>query len=191
MNKILISNFIVLFILISFIFQCAPTVKTVEVSSNSTIENIFLYADSLFNIGNYDIAKLEYKKIRDNNKDKEIIAYAQFNLAFIDIYYDNPFADYNIALIEFKQFVSEFPNHPRVSAAKNWIKILTVLRGFSREYKGSTETLSIIKEKCDEYLKQYSILKNSYQRCDSVKDSLKQQIQVLERVIEEITKSQE
>jgi outer membrane protein assembly factor BamD (BamD/ComL family) len=161
------------------------------VSSNTPLEKNFAYADSLFTIGNYDIAKLEYSKIIDHSKDKEILAYARFNLALIEIYFDNPFADYNVALKEFKRFVSEFPNHPNANAAKNWIKILTVLRGFSREYKGSTETLTNIKEECNQYIKQYSNLKHLYQRCDSVKDSLKQQVQVLERVIEEITKSQE
>jgi outer membrane protein assembly factor BamD (BamD/ComL family) len=163
----------------------------VKESSISSSENQFNYADSLFGIGNYDIAKREYKKIRDNERDKKTIAYAQFNLAFIDVYFDNPFADYDIALEEFKRFISEFPNHPKASTAKNWIKILTVLRGFSREYKGSTETLTTIKEECDRYIKQFPILRNSYQRCEASKDSLINQVQVLERVIEEITKSQE
>lgn len=187
MNKMKICTYIVLFLVINCVVQCASTKKVISVPS---VMKPFTYADSLFQIGNYDIAKMEYSKLRDNEKDEEINAHAQFNLAFIDIYFDNPFADYDVALKEFKKFVSEFPNHPNASRANNWIKILTALRGFSREYKGNNETLTTMKEKCDQYVKQYSILKYSYQKCDSVRDSLIQQVKVLERVIEEITKSQ-
>jgi outer membrane protein assembly factor BamD (BamD/ComL family) len=145
-------------------------------------------ADSLFRIGNYEYAKTKYSKIRDNNPKSTQAAKAQYSLAYVNIYYDNPFADYNASLREFKRFATMYPTDTRIDMVNNWIRILTILQDFSKNFYGSSSQLRSLQNKQSTIFNDYSTIQDAYLRCDKSKDSLIQRIMILEGIIAEIDK---
>ena len=151
-------------------------------------DKVLAEADSLFRVGNYELSKLRYAKVRDDYPKTPSGARAQYSLGYIEVYFDNPFADYNAALREFKRFATMYPNDKRIDMVNNWIRILTILQDFGKSYYGSHSQLKQLKDKRSAIFKNYSTLQDAYLRCDKMADSLKQRIQILEGIIAEIDK---
>jgi len=166
----------------------AGCASSMAVSVYSYEDKLLAEADSLFRTGNYEYAKLKYTKIRDEYPKKLQGAKAQYSLAYINIYYDNPFADYNAALREFKRFAAMYPTDPRIDMVNNWIRILTILQDFGKNFYGSNSQLRALQDKQSSIFKNYSTIQDAYLRCDKTKDSLIQRIQILEGIIAEIDK---
>ncbi len=145
-------------------------------------------ADSLFKTGNYELAKNKYATIRNTNKNPAIVASAQYYLGYVNIYYDNPFADYEAALREFKRFASLFPNDERIELVNNWIRILTAMRNFDTGFQGNKKKLKNSQWRRNDISKNYSTLQEAYLNCDAMKDSLNRRIKILEGVIEKLGK---
>jgi outer membrane protein assembly factor BamD (BamD/ComL family) len=145
---------------------------------------MLVQADSLFRDEQYEIAKIQYTKIRDEFPQSPSGAQAQYNLGYINIYYDNPFADFGAALREFKRFQTDYPNDKRIIMVNNWIRLLTVMKDFDDGYNKSTEQLKTYKEKQRSLLKNFETLQDVYMRYDGTIDSLKAHIKKLEGVIE-------
>lgn len=142
-----------------------------------------IHADSLFQNGNYEIAKMEYTKLRDKCTEPEIAATAQYRLGYINIYYNNPFADYEAALREFKRFQSMYPRHGKIEQVQNWIRMLTVLTNFARDFDGNSKQLKNLDTQREDIIKNYSVLQEAYFQCDAVKDSLINEVKALEKLI--------
>ncbi len=134
-------------------------------------------ADLLFESGNYELAKKKYMEIRDNARQKTIVALAQYKLGYINIYHDNPFADYEEALKEFNLFLAKYDNNSLAENAKNWIKIITSLLNTKKSYNNTNETLQKTEQKLTD---NYSLLEDSLSLYSSKKDSLVKRIRVLE-----------
>lgn len=160
--------------------RCAPSTTIVRYSH---FRQQLVHADSLFRTGNYEVAKLEYISIRDKCKEQEIAATAQFRLGYLNIYYDNPFADYEAALREFQRFQSMYPRHEKIEQVQNWIRMLTVLMNFARDYNGNIRELQNLDTQRDDIIKNYTTLQEAYLRCDAVRDSLVNEVKALERLI--------
>ena len=160
--------------------RCAPSTTIVRYSH---FRRQIVHADSLFRTGNYEIAKMEYTKIRDKCKESEIAATAQYRLGYINIYYDNPFADYEAALREFKRFQSMYPKHEKIEQVQNWIRMLTVLTNFARDFNGNIRELKNLGTQREDIIKNYTTLQEAYLRCDSIRDSLINEVKALERLI--------
>lgn len=104
-------------------------------------------ADSLFRDGNYELAKRKYEKIRDMHPQPSVASTAQYYLGFINVYYENPFANWEAALREFKQFASLYPDDFRLEQVNSWIRILVVMQAFKKDYLGTMSRLEEINER--------------------------------------------
>lgn len=163
--------------------RCSSSTKIVHANYNM---RQLTEADSLFRTGNYELAKLKYAKIRDTNRNPAILARAQYHLGYINIYYENPFADYEAALREFKRFATLFPNDERIELTNNWIRILTAMRNFDSGFQGNVDKLKESKWRQNDISRNYSNLQEAYLNCDALKDSLHRRIKILEGVIEKL-----
>jgi len=184
-NKYIFSFFLI--ILTALIFERCTTTKPIIRYGYETQQ--IKEADSLFRIGNYEGAKNKYIEIRDKSRNQTAAACAQYSLGFINIYYDNPFANYNTALEEFKLFVKKFPNNQRLDLANNWIRILTILKNSKKKkVDDNVEKLKEIEMKQEKIINEYETLQESYKNCNILADSLAERIKVLEGVIEALDK---
>lgn len=136
--------------------------------------------------GKYEMAKMVYTKIRDDCMNVKTAAEAQFNLAMVDIYYDNPFADYEAALREFKRFASLYPKDKKTDLVNNLINILTAFKGFSRDFKGNTNELNHLRNDAKKIQKNYKHLRDAHSHCESKIDSLENRIKKLTKTIEKL-----
>ena len=143
-------------------------------------------ADSLFRTGNYELAKLKYLKIRETSRSSTARTLAQYYLGYVNIYYDNPFADYEAALREFKRFASDYPNNEHIEEVNNWIRLLTAMQNFDTNYQGNVSKLHNLSSKEQNIAKNYATLQNEYLKCEILKDSLINRIKILEGVIEKL-----
>jgi outer membrane protein assembly factor BamD (BamD/ComL family) len=168
---------------ISILPQCANNLTVYGFE-----EKLLSEADSLFNAGNYEYAKMKYAKVRDENPKSSPAIKAQYSLGYINVYYDNPFADYNAALREFKRFATMYPGDTRIDMVNNWIRILTILQDFGKNFYGSSSELRALQNKQLSIFKNYSTIQDAYLQCDKMKDSLAQRIQILEGIIAQIDK---
>lgn len=139
--------------------------------------SVFDEADLLFESGNYELAKKKYMEIRDNARQKTVVALAQYKLGYINIYHDNPFADYDEALKEFKLFLAKYNNNSLAENAKNWVKIITSLLNIKKSYNNTSETLLKTEQKLTD---NFSLIEDSLSLYQSKKDSLVKRIRVLE-----------
>lgn len=170
---------------LALLLRCAPNVQggiyNIELSALAS-------ADSLFKAGNYEYAKAKYGKIRSDNAQTKVGARAQYKLAYINTYYDNPFADYSAALREFKLFTSTYPDDAMVEVANNWIRMLTVLKNYDKAFHGSTSELKELERNKKTVFGNYARLQDAYFKCDSKVDSLRNRVGILEGVIAELDK---
>ncbi len=161
------------------VLVAAIVLGSISCSSNKLVTgtggqgSIFDEADLLFQSGNYELAKKKYIEIRNNSREKTVVALAQYKLGYINIYHDNPFADYEEALKEFNLFLSKFDNNNLAENAKNWVKIITSIINTKKNYENTNETLQKTEQKLtDNY--------TSLSKYQSTRDSLIKQIRVLE-----------
>lgn len=177
---------IVVFIpLLCLVYGCAGTQLLVYE------QQLLVGADSLFAAGNYEVAKLRYTKIRDNFPATNSAAQAQYQLGYINVFYNNPFASMEAALREFKRFATTYAQHPRIEEVNSWIRLLVALETFQNQYDAkAAQALELQKKEKATRQQQssgsYDVLLEAVRRCYSEKDSLIHQIQVLHEVIEGI-----
>jgi outer membrane protein assembly factor BamD (BamD/ComL family) len=145
-------------------------------------------ADSLFRTGNYELAKLKFAKLRDAYTNPIVDAHAQYYLGYINIYYENPFADYDAALREFRIFASEFPNDERIELVNNWIRMLTAMQNYDTHFHNKVDKLKEVESKQVDISKNYSTLQDAYLNCEALRDSLVSRIRILDGVIEKLGK---
>jgi outer membrane protein assembly factor BamD (BamD/ComL family) len=172
-------------ILAILLIQSGCTVK-----SFSYEQQLLSKADSLFRVGNYEYAKVKFAEIRDAHPETEAAKTSQFYLGYINVYYDNPFANWEAALREFKTFITLYPEDNRIGEVSSWVRILVVMQSFKKGYQGTVNQLelaknreikeidakAIVKTKTDAYTEQ---LKN----CFDGRDSLVRKTKDLENVI--------
>lgn len=160
------------------------------VKSFSYEQQLLSKADSLFRVGNYEYAKVKFAEIRDAHPETEAAKTSQFYLGYINVFYDNPFANWEAALREFKTFTTLYPEDNRIGEVSSWVRILVVMQSFKKGYQGTVNQLelaknreikeidakAIVKTKTDAYTEQ---LKN----CFDGRDSLVRKTKDLENVI--------
>ena len=148
-------------------------------------------ADSLFRTGNYEYAKVKFAKIRDAHPETDAAKTAQFYLGYINVYYDNPFANWEAALREFKMFSTLYPKDYRIGEVSSWIRILVVMQSFKKEYLGTITKLEQAKNKdikdndAKALLRRINIdtYAESLKKCFDDRDSLGRKTKYLENVI--------
>ena len=134
-------------------------------------------ADSLFTAGNFESAKAVYEKIRLGMPPESPEAQkAHYYLAYINVFYKNPWADWNSALTEFISFAALYPDDPHMDDVRSWIRILTTIKSFETEYRKTShqvERLTADKNTTREVQRFHLdsmavILRNSYESRDSL-----------------------
>jgi outer membrane protein assembly factor BamD (BamD/ComL family) len=162
---------------------CAAKVVTYE-------QQLIGEADSLFKVGNYEYAKVKYARIRNSKPESEWARTAQFMLGYINVYYDNPFANWEAALREFKLFVTAYPTDVRIGEVNSWIRILIVLQSFKKEYDGTATQMEQLKAKDTESNNarrmNVDAITESLRGCYVDRDSLSKKIEDLKNVIIEM-----
>jgi tetratricopeptide (TPR) repeat protein len=180
-----IINSCILFCVACALCSCFSSAVTFE-------QKILAEADSLFQIGNYEHAKVKFAKVRDSKPKSDAAKKAQYYLGYINIFYDNPFSNWEAALREFKLFTALYPNDFRIGEVNSWIRLLVVMQSYKREYLGSSSKLEELSKK--ELLpppppvvvpKKMPIetITESLRNCYDHKDSLSRKTRELENVI--------
>lgn len=162
-------------------FGCAAKVINFE-------QRLLNEADSLFRAGNFEAAKLKYTKIRDSGPQSEPAKSAQYNLGYINIFYQNPSANPEAALREFKLFAALYPEDFRISEVNSWIRLIVVMQSYKKEYQDTMNKIEQqIKDK-DQQLNQarrvnIETITESMRSCYEGRDSLSRKVKDLENVI--------
>ena len=160
-------------------------------------QQLLTEADSLFHAGNFEYAKVKYDKIRTLKPSTPAACNAQYYLGYINIYYENPFANWEAALREFKLFVSLYPEDARVDEVNSWIKLLVVMKSFKKEFLGTSKDLDSLKMEQQNEKSQSSsaktaasidVLSESLRSCTHVRDSLDRKSKDLENFILDLVK---
>jgi outer membrane protein assembly factor BamD (BamD/ComL family) len=171
---------------------CAGEMVTFE-------QKLLLEADSLFHAGNYEYAKVRYTKLRTEYPNTKSGARAQYDLAYLNIYFDNPYANPEAALKEFKAFATQYPDNELVPEVNSWIRLLVVVQSFRRQYDISSSEVDALEKELKAKRNEagapqkigarYETLMEAVQRCYVEKDSLASRIRILEDVIDKIGKN--
>jgi hypothetical protein len=169
-------------ILFSILFVgCAPKFINFE-------QRMLIDADSLFHAGNYEAAKLKYTKLRDTGPQSEPARTAQYNLGYINIYYQNPSSNPEAALREFKLFSALYPEDFRIGEVNSWIRLIVLMQSYKKEYQDTVSKIEQqIKDK-DQQLNQarrvnVETVTESLRVCYEGRDSLSRKVKELENVI--------
>lgn len=171
-------------------FSCAAKFPSFE-------KQLLFRADSLFKVGNYEYAKVNYAKIRDAHPETDVAKTAQFYLGYINVFYDNPFANWEAALREFRMFATLFPQDYRIGEVNSWIRILTVMQSFKKEYQGSITKLDQVKIKDQKETEFKSVehrikidsIAETLKKCFDDRDSLVRKTKDLENAILDLEKT--
>jgi outer membrane protein assembly factor BamD (BamD/ComL family) len=169
---------------VSAVLHCSPQqVVTLE-------RQMLADADSLFSVGNYEYAKIKYAKIRDEFPRSKAAVKAQFKLGYLNVYYENPFANPDAALREFSRFGEMYPDHELIGEVNSWIRILVVLQSFKRQYNAKSFQIDKLKGEIDKKVPQQregassiEVLMDAVQRCYVENDSLQAKIRSLDSII--------
>jgi outer membrane protein assembly factor BamD (BamD/ComL family) len=154
-----------------FAFTCASPGKMVTYKNRQLTE-----ADALLYHGKYKEAKTLYEKIRSSQPNAEEARTAHFSIAFINVYYKNPNADWDTALKEFKSFAALYPKDSRIGEALSWVRLLTIIKSFDNEFKRASSQVQRLKlDRTESKMTQRmfldsmaSMLRNCYQARDSL-----------------------
>lgn len=174
--------------LILLIPRCGGTVVLYE-------QQLLIEADSLFKAGNFEYAKVKFSKVRDLKPESPAARTAQYYLGFINVYYENPFANWEAALREFKMFATLYPEDFRIREVNSWIKLLVVMQSFKKNYIGTNTLLKELKireNERDNSSPQLKInietLTESLRNCYDDKENLVKKSKDLENVILDLEK---
>lgn len=180
----------VLQICIVAICCCSPKIVHFE-------QQVFAQADSLFREGNYEYAKVKFARVREIKPKSEVAKIAQFYLAYINVFYDNPFANWEAALREFRTFAALYPEDSRIGEVNSWIRLLVVMQTFKKEYQGTTNRLEELSKKIPPPTTpqpsplrktNVDIITESLRNCLDAKDSLSRKTKEFEHAILDLEK---
>lgn len=170
--------------------SCSPKIVTFE-------QQVLAEADSLFRNGNYEYAKVKYAKARELKPKSDVARISQYYLAYINVYYDNPFSNWEAALREFRTFAALYPDDQRIGEVNSWIRLLVVMQTFKKVYQGTTNKLDELSKKepvpCPPQppptrRTNVDIITESLRNCLDAKDSLTRKAKEFENVILDLEK---
>ena len=173
-----------------FILTCALSLIGCGAQVVTFEQQLLGEADSLFKVGNFEYAKVKYAKVKESKPKSDAARRAQYQLGYINIYYDNPFANWEAALREFKTFVSLYPDDFRIGEVNSWIRLLIVMQSFKKEYRGTATKLEELNKKELEHQQtppprkiNIEAVTESLRNCFQDRDSLTRKSKELENLI--------
>jgi hypothetical protein len=160
--------------------QCA-SVRLITVSERNLNE-----ADSLFSSGDYLHAKIAYTKIRDIEQDSNIVQEAQYKLGYLNVFYNNPYGDWEEALREFTRYQSRFPLGRRADEINSWVTILHTIESYQDGYNSSFTQAKDLKNRTSDEVKKVNTLMEGMLKCATIKDSLSNEVNFLSRKVKDM-----
>ncbi len=136
-------------------------------------------ADSLFyTAGNYTHARLNYLGLVTSRYRGETAEKAQFMLGYVNVFYDNPFADRSAAVREFEVYQSKYASGKRIDEVNSWLVLLHQLQSYQDGYDSAKLVLKKCEESTSNSSRTSSLLTNAVLRSELVNDSLLKQIEM-------------
>jgi len=143
--------------------------------------------------GELDDARKRARSLVDSLAGTPEAAEAAYRLVYLNVFYDDPVPDGNRALEDFRDFVASYPEHVLACRAHAWIRVLSVADSLIEHGRDRTheleERLRSNKEEAAEAAKKREALLDSVRACRTERDSLSTRTQLLEEVIETISKT--
>ncbi|HSQ78024.1 MAG TPA: hypothetical protein VLN91_03950, partial [Nitrospirota bacterium] len=84
----------------------------------------FRDAETAFEEGKYREARASYRALAEDLSDPRRAEQAQFNAAYLLVYYENPDKDYSRAAREFEEFLGRYPSGTLAGEARSWRDLL-------------------------------------------------------------------
>ena len=103
---------------------CAPVKVPGQRDQGALQTEQVVKAQQLKREGNYAEAVETYQKIAQDHPGSEAAAGAMFEAALVLASSDNSKRDYALALTEFEEFLTHFPQHQRAPEARSWRQVL-------------------------------------------------------------------
>lgn len=149
-----------------------------------TVSNRELHeADSLFNSGDYVRAKRNYQKIRDAETDSTVLQEVQYKLGYINVYYNNPFGDWEEGLREFQRYQTQYPNGRKSEEVNSWVTLLHSIESYHSGFNTSFSQTKDLKTRSSDEARKVQSLMEALLKCETVKDSLIQEVNFLQRKV--------
>ena len=108
------------FLVFALIISCAPMRRQPAAEDSRTYQE----ARKLFEQGLYRAALKTYRGIAESEPHSPWAEKAQFDAAYVLVYYKNPDRDYAGARREFEKFLLRYPASVLAGEAQSWIEIL-------------------------------------------------------------------
>lgn len=143
-------------------------------------------ADSLFAAESFALARQAYTKALSTYPRTPLAEHAQYMLGFLQLHHKNMFGDRDIAVKEFKKYQSEYPNGKRIEEVNTWLEMLHSIRSFEEGYNASIARVGQLENKQSLDVKNTQMLANAIVKCSNTRDSLTEEIRVLNREIEKL-----
>jgi outer membrane protein assembly factor BamD (BamD/ComL family) len=126
-------------ILLAAVTACAPTLPSTAVASGPELayQNACVSAKEK----KYAKAIAAYRKIAADSPQSPFAAESLFEIAYLQVFYDNPQKDYELALAGFDDFLKRFPHHEKAPEAKNWRAILKTILDMKKENERLHESI--------------------------------------------------
>jgi hypothetical protein len=168
------------------LLQCAGASKINMVTYD---QQLLGEAEHAFSQKRYSDATKIYIQIRDSWGRTQSARVAQYKLGLLYLFYDNPDADWKVALQEFKRFASSYPQDDRSGEVNSWIRILVAMESFEAQFEQNSARVRALKNRHTAVNENYDVLLDSQMRCMVDKDSLTQKIKKLEDFILQLEKT--
>ncbi len=103
--------------------------------TGTPIEPELAYQDALSRVKEkrYQEASTIFRKIVADSPQSPVAAYALFETAYLQVFYDNPEKDYSQALSGFDEFLKLYPDHVKAADARNWRGVLKAILDAKKE----------------------------------------------------------
>jgi len=121
--------------LVLMLAGCAPLMQGLTGGEGA---KKFRDAGTAFEQGKYREARASYRALAEDLSGPRRAEQAQFNAAYLLVYYENPDKDYSHAAREFEGFLARYPSGALAGEARSW---KDVLRSFEQ-----TKTNELLKE---------------------------------------------
>jgi len=152
----------------------------------TTSERVLTDADSLFAVGDYLHAKMAYGRVAASRPNTEWAEESQYRIGYISLFYGNPFADWESALLEFTKYQQVYPSGKHIDEVNTWLGILHSLVSYSQGYVDQAQQSEKMSAKHTFELRKTVGLADSLFRCEISRDSLERSVQNLTGRIHEL-----
>lgn len=158
--------------------RCAGTIVT-------TNHRELVRGDSLMVTGDYLHAKMAFVKLLQSEPSPEVAEEAQYRIAYISIFYGNPFADWEAALSEFTTYKQKYPTGKYIDEVNTWLSVLHALQSYNAGYHSQADqTEELISQHSTEQRRILG-LADSLFHCKTERDSLIRELQAFQERLRE------